>query len=167
MAKPLPDPERLLESLVAAMRPRVGADARLVGIHTGGAWVAERLHRALGITAPLGLLAIVRRGEGTAPARPLRETRRSHMPFEVEGRELVLVDDVLHSGRTVRAALNALWEFGRPRRVLLAVLADRGGHELPIAPDFTGGLVEVGPGESLVLTNEGGRLRLAAVTRPA
>jgi len=166
MATPLPDPERLLESLVAAMRPRLGADARLVGIHTGGAWVAERLHRALGITTPLGLLSIARHRDGAASARPLRETRRSHLPFDVEGRELVLVDDVLHSGRTVRAALNELWDFGRPRHVLLAVLADRGGRELPIAPDFTGGLVEVGPAESLVLTNEGGRFRLAAVTRP-
>ncbi|MCW5594038.1 MAG: bifunctional pyr operon transcriptional regulator/uracil phosphoribosyltransferase PyrR [Burkholderiales bacterium] len=167
MAAPLPEPERLLEALVAQMKPVIGPDSGLVGIYTGGAWVAERLHRALGLKTPLGLLAVTLHRDDFGRIGLHREARRSHLPFEVEGRDIVLVDDVLHTGRTVRAALNELWDFGRPRSVRLAVLADRGGRELPFAPDYTGAFVEMDPGEELVLTNEGGRLRLAAVRRPA
>ncbi len=167
MAAPLPEPERLLEALVTQMQPATGPDAGLVGIYTGGAWVAERLHRALGVKAPLGLLAVTLHRDDFGRIGLHREARRSHLPFEVEGRDIVLVDDVLHTGRTIRAAINELWDFGRPRSVRLAVLADRGGRQLPIAPDFTGAFVEMDPGEELVLTNEGGRLRLAAVRRPA
>ena len=167
MAAPLPEPERLLEALVAQMKPVIGPDSGLVGIYTGGAWVAERLHRALGLKTPLGLLAVTLHRDDFGRIGLHREARRSHLPFEVEGRDIVLVDDVLHTGRTVRAALNELWDFGRPRSVRLAVLADRGGRELPFAPDYTGAFVEIDPGEELVLTNEGGRLRLAAVRRPA
>ncbi len=167
MAAPLPEPERLLEALVTQMRPATGPVTGLVGIYTGGAWVAERLHRALGVKAPLGLLAVTLHRDDFGRIGLHREARRSHLPFEVEGRDIVLVDDVLHTGRTIRAAINELWDFGRPRSVRLAVLADRGGRQLPIAPDFTGAFVEMDPGEELVLTNEGGRLRLAAVRRPA
>ncbi len=166
MAAPLPDPERLLEALATQMKPSTGAEAGVIGIYTGGAWVAERLHRSLGVRTPLGLLAVTLHRDDFGRIGLHREARRSHLPFEVEGRDIVLVDDVLHTGRTIRAALNELWDFGRPRSVRLAVLADRGGRELPIAPDFTGAIVDIGPGEELVLTNEGGKLRLAAVRRP-
>jgi pyrimidine operon attenuation protein/uracil phosphoribosyltransferase len=128
--------------------------------------VAERLHRALGAKTPLGQLAVTLHRDDFGRIGLHREARRSHLPFEVEGRDIVLVDDVLHTGRTIRAALNELWDFGRPRSVRLAVLADRGGRELPIAPDFKGAFVEMDPAEELVLTNEGGKLRLAAVRRP-
>ena len=167
MAAPLPDPERLLEALVTQMKPAIGPETGLVGIYTGGAWVAERLHRALGAGTPLGLLAVTLHRDDFGRIGLHREARRSHLPFEVEGRDIVLVDDVLHTGRTIRAALNELWDFGRPSRVRLAVLADRGGRELPVAPDFAGARLELDPGEALVLTNEGGKLRLAAVRRPA
>ena len=167
MATPLPDPERLLEALATQMKASTGPETGFVGIYTGGAWVAERLHRALGAKMPLGLLAVTLHRDDFGRIGLHPEQRRSHLPFEVEGRDIVLVDDVLHTGRTVRAALNELWDFGRPARVRLAVLADRGGRELPIAPDFCGGAVEVGPDEDLVLTNESERLRLAAVRRPS
>jgi pyrimidine operon attenuation protein/uracil phosphoribosyltransferase len=167
MAAPLPEPERLLEALANQMKPALGPGTGLVGIYTGGAWVAERLHRALALQVPLGLLAVTLHRDDYGRIGLHREARRSHLPFEVEGRDIVLVDDVLHTGRTVRAALNELWDFGRPARVRLAVLADRGGRELPVAPDFAGAVVDVDPEEELVLTNEGGRLRLAAVRRPS
>ena len=167
MAAPLPEPERLLEALAGQMKSRIGPDAGIVGIYTGGAWVAERLHRALGVRTPLGLLAVTLHRDDFGRIGLHRESRRSHLPFEVEGRDIILVDDVLHTGRTIRAALNELWDFGRPKSVRLAVLADRGGRDLPIAPDFTGAFVEMDPAEELVLTNEGGKLRLAAVRRPA
>jgi pyrimidine operon attenuation protein / uracil phosphoribosyltransferase len=167
MAAPLPDPERVLAALASQMKASTGPEAGIVGIYTGGAWVAERLHRALGVKTPLGLLAVTLHRDDFGRIGLHREARRSHLPFEVEGRDIVLVDDVLHTGRTIRAALNELWDFGRPRSVCLAVLADRGGRELPICADFVGQAVEVDAGEDLVLTNEGGKLRLAAVRRPA
>lgn len=166
MAAPLPEPERLLEALVTQMKDLAVPETGIVGIYTGGAWVAERLHRALGVKTPLGQLAVTLHRDDFGRIGLHREARRSHLPFEVEGRDIVLVDDVLHTGRTIRAALNELWDFGRPRSVRLAVLADRGGRELPIAPDFTGAFVEMDPAEELVLANEGGKLRLAAVRRP-
>lgn len=166
MTPSLPDPEQLVLALAGQMRGRLSADAGLVGIYTGGAWVAERLHRALGLAVPLGVLAVTLHRDDFGRIGLHRESRRSQIPFNVDGREVVLVDDVLHTGRTVRAALNELYDFGRPKAVRLAVLADRGGRELPFAADFVGATVELGREEELVLSNENGKLRLAAVKRP-
>ena len=162
----LPDPEQLVRELAERMRGKIAPDAGLVGIYTGGAWVAERLHRMLGLSTPLGVLAVTLHRDDFGVIGLHRESRRSQIPFSVDDREVVLVDDVLHTGRTVRAALNELHDFGRPRAVRLAVLADRGGRDLPVAADFAGATVEVAPGEELVLSNENGRLRFAAVKRP-
>jgi pyrimidine operon attenuation protein/uracil phosphoribosyltransferase len=128
--------------------------------------VAERLHRALGLKQPLGLLAVTLHRDDFGRIGLHRESRRSQIPFSVDAREVILVDDILHTGRTIRAALNELYDFGRPSAVRLAILADRGGRELPIAADFSGAQVTVARGEELVLSNESGRLRLAAVKRP-
>jgi len=165
MSGSLPDPEKLVRDLAERMRPAIDKDAGLVGIYTGGAWVAERLHRALGLATPLGLLAVTLHRDDFGRIGLHRESRRSQIPFPVDGREVVLVDDVLHTGRTIRAALNELFDFGRPRAVRLAVLADRGGRELPVAADFLGANVPVEAGEELVLSNENGQLRFAAVRR--
>jgi pyrimidine operon attenuation protein/uracil phosphoribosyltransferase len=162
----LPDPEALVRSMGDAMRGSIDKDAALVGIYTGGAWVAERLHRALSIATPLGLLAVTLHRDDFGRIGLHRESRRSLIPFPVDGREVILVDDVLHTGRTIRAALNELFDFGRPRAVRLAVLVDRGGRELPLAPDFLGAKVDVAAAEDLVLSNDNGKLRLAAVKRP-
>lgn len=166
MSASLPDPERLVEALVAQMKGELAPDAGIVGIHTGGVWLAERLHRALGSKVPLGTLAVTLHRDDFGRIGLHRESRRSQIPFPVDGRDVVLVDDVLHTGRTIRAALNELFDFGRPRVVRLAVLADRGGRELPVSPDYLGAKVEVGKDEELVLSNENGKLRLAAVKRP-
>ncbi|HEX3063623.1 MAG TPA: bifunctional pyr operon transcriptional regulator/uracil phosphoribosyltransferase PyrR [Usitatibacter sp.] len=166
MSASLPDPERLVQEMAEAMRGKLAKDAALVGIYTGGAWVAERLNRVLAPGAPLGLLAVTLHRDDFGRIGLHRESRRSQIPFPVDGREIVLVDDVLHTGRTIRAALNELFDFGRPRAVRLAVLADRGGRELPVAADFLGAKVDVGADEDLVLSNDNGRLRFAAVKRP-
>jgi len=163
---PLPDPEQLVRTLAEAMRGRIAADAGMIGIYTGGAWVAERLHRALGLATPLGFLAVTLHRDDFGRIGLHRESRRSQIPFAVDGREIVLVDDVLHTGRTIRAALNELFDFGRPKAVRLAVLAERGTRELPVAPDWLGAKIEVRSDEDLVLSNENGKLRLAMVTRP-
>ncbi len=162
----LPDPEELVRQMAARMRGGIAPDAALVGIYTGGAWVAERLHRALSIAAPLGLLAVTLHRDDFGRIGLHRELRRSQIPFPVDGREVILVDDVIHTGRTIRAALNELFDFGRPRAVRLAALVDRGGRELPLAPDYLGAKVEVRADEDLVLSNDNGKLRLAAVKRP-
>ena len=162
----LPDPEGLVRSMAEQMRGKVAPDAALIGIYTGGAWIAERLHRALGLASPLGFLAVTLHRDDFGRIGLHRESRRSQIPFPVDGREVILVDDVLHTGRTIRAALNELFDFGRPRAVRLAVLASRDGRDLPICPDFLGARIEVAADEDLVLSNENGRLRLAAVKRP-
>jgi pyrimidine operon attenuation protein/uracil phosphoribosyltransferase len=162
----LPDPEELVRAMAEAMRGRIDKDAGLVGIFTGGAWVAERLHRALSLATPLGLLAVTLHRDDFGRIGLHRESRRSQIPFPVDGREVILVDDVMYTGRTVRAAMNELFDFGRPRAVRLATLVDRGGRELPMSPDFLGAKVEVRPDEDLVLSNDNGKLRLAAVKRP-
>jgi len=166
VSAPLPDPEALVRAMADAMRGKIGADAGMVGIYTGGAWVAERLHRALGLATPLGHLAVTLHRDDFGRIGLHRESRRSQIPFPVDGREIILVDDVLHSGRTIRAALNELFDFGRPKAVRLAIMAERGARELPISPDWLGAKIEVRPDEDLVLSNENGRLRLAMVTRP-
>jgi len=134
----IPDAEALLEVLVAQMKPHVTPETALVGIHTGGAWLAERLHETLRIQQPLGTIdvAFYRDDYGERALQP--QLRRSDIPFDMEGAPVILVDDVLFTGRTTRAALNELFDYGRPSRVDLAVLIDRGERELPIAPRYCG-----------------------------
>ena len=139
MAKPtvaLPDAEALLATLVGQMRAQVRPRMALVGIHTGGVWLAQRLHQALGLTEPLGSIDVSFYRDDFA-SRGLRPgTKTSVLPFAVEGADIVIVDDVLYTGRTIRAALNELFDYGRPARIDLAVLVDRGGRELPIAARY-------------------------------
>ncbi len=132
----LPDATSLCEKLAEQIRPHLTPDTALIGIHTGGVWLAERLHAALGIAEPLGTIdvAFYRDDFGSRGlhARP----RKSDIPFDIDGRPLILVDDVLYTGRTTRAALNELFDYGRPGRVDLAVLVDRGERQLPISPRY-------------------------------
>ena len=142
-----PEAEALLEQLgdgLAAWLESSGRrDPLLVGIHTGGAWVAERLHARFGFAEPLGRLDIAFYRDDFTRVGMHPQVRPSQLPFEVEDRHLVLVDDVLHTGRTIRAALNELFDYGRPASVALAVLIDRGGRELPIAADVVGARLEL------------------------
>jgi pyrimidine operon attenuation protein/uracil phosphoribosyltransferase len=135
---PLPDAEALCAELVTRLRPVVTAATAMVGIHTGGAWLAERLHRELGLTVPLGRLDISFYRDDYAKSGLHKSVKASQIPFEVDGRHILLVDDVLYTGRTVRAAMDAVVDFGRPRAIRLVVLVDRGHRELPIRPDFVG-----------------------------
>ena len=134
----LPDAEALLPALVAELRARVTPATAMIGLYTGGAWLAERLHATLGLAAPLGLMDIAFYRDDYHKQGLKHDPKRTRIPFEVEGKDLLLVDDVLYTGRTVRAAMNELFDYGRPASIRLAVLVDRGGHELPIRPDFTG-----------------------------
>ncbi len=162
-----PDAETLLAHLAAAMTGAVGRDTALVGIHSGGVWIAERLHAMLGLALPLGMLDVSFYRDDYQSRGLKTGVRPSAVPFEVQGRDLVLVDDVLYTGRTIRAALNVLFDYGRPARVRLAALVDRGGRELPIDAAFVGGVMQVAPGDSVRLDRGAdGRLTLT-VTGPA
>jgi pyrimidine operon attenuation protein/uracil phosphoribosyltransferase len=157
----LPDPEALCAELVAQLRPHVTADTALVGIYTGGAWLAERLHAALGIALPLGLLDISFYRDDFDKTGLHPQIKPTQIPFDVAGRHIVLVDDVLYTGRTVRGAMNELFDYGRPASISLAVLIDRGGRELPVAAQYVGATLEVPSGHMLVLDrDENGKLRL-------
>jgi pyrimidine operon attenuation protein/uracil phosphoribosyltransferase len=133
-----------------ANRPAV----HLVGIHSGGVWIAERLQRDLSLSRPLGTLSSAfhrddydRRGLPAA-------LKSSTLPFEVAGADIVLVDDILFTGRTVRASLNEIFDYGRPSRVTLAVLVDRGGRELPVAADHAGLILPLDPARSFALERD-------------
>lgn len=160
----LPDAEQLCERLARALRPRVGPATAMIGIHTGGAWVAERLHAALGLTEPLGLLDIAFYRDDYAKQGLAKDPKRSKIPFAVEGKDLLLVDDVLHTGRTVRAAINELFDYGRAASIALVVLAERDGRQLPICAQHAGAKIEVPAGMRLRLKRDDqGRLRLEFV----
>ena len=131
-----PDAERLCRELAEMMRPHVAADTALVGIYTGGVWLAERLHAMLGIAQPLGSLDVSFHRDDFSRTGLKAGLKASSLPCEIEGAHVILVDDVLYTGRTVRAAVNELFDFGRPASVDLAVLVDRGGRELPVCARF-------------------------------
>ena len=114
------------------------ADPLMIGIHTGGVWVADRLHGQLGLSEPLGHLDISFYRDDFTRIGLHPQVRPSYLPVGIDDRHLILIDDVLQSGRTIRAALNVLFDYGRPASVILATLAERAGRELPIAPDVVG-----------------------------
>jgi pyrimidine operon attenuation protein/uracil phosphoribosyltransferase len=124
----------------------------MVGIHTGGVWVAERLHRLLGIETPLGSLDISFYRDDFTRIGMNPQVRPSELPFPVDDRHLILVDDVLHTGRTVRAALNELFDYGRPASIALAVLVERDGRELPIEANVVGRHMRLSDNEHVKLT---------------
>jgi pyrimidine operon attenuation protein/uracil phosphoribosyltransferase len=162
MSTRLPDAETACEQLARELRPLVGPKTAMVGLYTGGAWLAERLHAVLGIEAPLGLMDIAFYRDDYAARGLKHDPKRTRIPFDVNGAELLLVDDVLYSGRTVRAAMNELFDYGRPASIRLVVLADRGGRELPICAQHCGARVDVPAGQRLRLTRgDDGRLALA------
>lgn len=139
----LPDAEALCASLAASLAARIGPSSAMIGIHTGGAFVAERLHAALGMKEPLGFLDIAFYRDDYDRKGLARDPKRSKIPFDVAGKDLLLVDDVLYTGRTVRAAVNELFDYGRPASIALVVLVERDGRQLPICAQYAGARVEV------------------------
>ena len=165
MPKPaLPDAEQLLIALTAQMRPHVTAQTGLIGIVTGGAWLAERLHQELKLEVPYGSLDVSFYRDDFQHKGLKHQVAPSEIPFEVEGRDLILVDDVLYTGRTIRAAMNELFDYGRPASIRLAALVDRGGRELPIAAQFAATTLTLPARQSIELKRDAqGRLSLALI----
>ncbi|WP_295538554.1 bifunctional pyr operon transcriptional regulator/uracil phosphoribosyltransferase PyrR [uncultured Thiohalocapsa sp.] len=146
------DMAQALDTLLSARGAR---PPLMIGIHTGGVWVAERLHRLLALAEPLGYLDISFYRDDFTRIGMHPRVRPSHLPVAVDDRHIVLVDDVIQSGRTIRAALNVLFDYGRPASVMLAVLAERSGRELPIEPNVVGLHADLAHGEHLKLAGPG------------
>jgi pyrimidine operon attenuation protein/uracil phosphoribosyltransferase len=131
------DAEALYGELLAGVRALLQPDTLLVGIWSGGAWLAERLQRDLARPGEHGVISSTLHRDDFGSRGLAAGADATRLPFDVTGRELLLVDDVLYTGRTIRAVLNELYDFGRPAGVQLAVLVDRGGRVLPIAAAFS------------------------------
>ncbi|WP_234084122.1 bifunctional pyr operon transcriptional regulator/uracil phosphoribosyltransferase PyrR [Azonexus sp. R2A61] len=150
----LPDADAQCRQLADALRPHLSKQPVLVGIYSGGAWVAERLAELLGLPDEIGLIDVSFYRDDFAEKGLHPQVKPTLIPFDVEGRHIVLVDDVLYTGRTTRAAINELFDYGRPASVTLAVLADRGGRELPISADWCVWPTALPAGQNLVLARD-------------
>lgn len=165
----LPDAEVLYGTLLAQIRSGLAGveQVAMVGIHSGGAWLAERLAVDLGLLEKENRLGYVDPSfyrDDYAEKGLRADVKASQIPFDVNGAVIVLVDDVLYTGRTTRAAINELFDYGRPARVLLAALVDRGGRELPVSADFLADTMTLGEHQSLQLERaEDGRFSLTVV----
>src|SRR5437762_7257787 len=157
----IPDAEAALAALIERMRGAVAYDAAFVGIYSGGAWLAQRIVAELPGDHPIGYIDVSFYRDDYHRTGLKGGTKRTELPFDVAGATIVLVDDVLYTGRSVRAAINELFDYGRPARIELAVLVDRGGRELPIDATYCGARLAVARDLSVVLSRDGERLRLA------
>ena len=151
------DAEALYRELLGQIRAAYGESLTqagapvLAGIYSGGVWLVERLAKDLNV-AGFGVVNVSLHRDDYAKKGLHSQASPTSLPFEVDNRKILLIDDVLSTGRTVRAAVNELYDYGRPASVELAVLADRGGRELPMAARFTGGIVDIPANATLVLT---------------
>lgn len=160
---PIPQAEELLTRLEQKLVPLIQPQTAIVGIHSGGAWIAERLLPLLQQAHPDCSLVF-----GTLDSSFYRddyhqrglhaETRPSQIPFDVENRHIILLDDVFYTGRTIRAAMNELFDYGRPASITLAVLVDRGGRELPICPQVAAIQLELPFEQKLQLSRDDNNL---------
>ena len=147
------DAESLYAELLKGVRSLLTPTTRLVGITSGGAWLAARLQKDLGLEGEAGSISSAMHRDDFAQ-RGLSDGGQTKLPFEVNGAHLIVLDDVLYTGRTIRAVLNELFDYGRPAKVQLAVLVDRGGRELPLEADYAAARVALPATQSLALTKD-------------
>ena len=124
----------------------------MIGIRTGGVWIAEHMHQRLNITEPLGLLDISFYRDDFSQIGVNPNVKPSQLPPHIEGRDIILIDDVFYTGRTIRAALNEIFDYGRPNQVVLAVLIERDGRQIPLCPDCIGASITLNAGQRIKLT---------------
>lgn len=144
------DAEALYRELVRGVQQLCPAQTRLVGITSGGAWLAQRLHQDLKLEGAPGVISSALHRDDFAQ-RGLSSGGQTVLPFDVNGAQILILDDVLYTGRTIRAVINELFDYGRPALVKLAVLVDRGGRELPIQADYAAARVVLPATQSLAL----------------
>jgi pyrimidine operon attenuation protein/uracil phosphoribosyltransferase len=144
------DAEALYRELLRGVQTLCTASTRLVGVTSGGAWLAQRLQHDLECEGAAGTISSAMHRDDYA-RRGLSSSVQTHIPFDVTGADVLLLDDVLYTGRTLRAVLNELFDYGRPASVKLAVLVDRGGRELPVQADFAAARVALAANQTLAL----------------
>lgn len=136
------DVEQLIATMADALKAKLSAvdknEILMIGIHTGGVWVAQRLHQALELKESLGILDIAFYRDDFSRIGLNPQVKPSQLPISVDNKHILLVDDILHTGRTVRAAMNEIFDYGRPATITLIVLGERSGREMPIQPDIVG-----------------------------
>jgi pyrimidine operon attenuation protein/uracil phosphoribosyltransferase len=147
------DAEALYRDLLRGVQALRRPDTRLVGVTSGGAWLAERLHQDLQIASPPGIISSAMHRDDYA-RRGLAASAQTRLDFDVNGAHILLLDDVLYTGRTIRAVLNELFDYGRPAAVGLAVLVDRGGRELPVQADYAAARMSLPAGQLLALARD-------------
>jgi pyrimidine operon attenuation protein/uracil phosphoribosyltransferase len=148
------DAEALYAELLAGVRALLRSDGVLVGIWSGGAWLAERLQADLGRSGPAGVISSTLHRDDFGSRGMAAGTDATKLPFAIDGSHILLIDDVLFTGRTIRAVINELYDFGRPASVSLAVLVDRGGRELPIQPAFAAARLVLPAAQKLTLARD-------------
>ena len=152
------DAEALYRELLRGVQQMRVPQTRLVGITSGGAWLAERLQQDLGLAGSAGVISSAMHRDDFAKRGLAGAGQQTHLGFDVDDAHIILLDDVLYTGRTIRAVLNELFDYGRPGTVKLAVLVDRGGRELPVCADFAAARVALPATQSLALArDEAGR----------
>ncbi|MDD5410782.1 MAG: bifunctional pyr operon transcriptional regulator/uracil phosphoribosyltransferase PyrR [Methylobacter sp.] len=124
----------------------------MIGIRTGGVWIAEQMHRRLNISEPLGLLDISFYRDDFSQIGVNPNVKPSQLPMHIEGRDIILIDDVFYTGRTIRAAMNEIFDYGRPNQIVLAVLIERDGREIPLNPDCVGTRITLNADQRIKLT---------------
>ncbi len=159
------DTPALLETLSSDLRDLLQTrnieNPLMIGIHTGGAWVAEELHKNLNIKQPLGTLNITFYRDDFTRIGMHPQVTPSNLPFSIDDQHIILVDDVLHTGRTIRAALNEIFDYGRPASVLLAVLVERDCRELPISADVAATRIQLKTNQHIKLARDKNNLTLS------
>ena len=148
------DAEALYADLARGVRCLLQPGSVLVGIWSGGAWLAERLQRDLGLAGEHGVISSALHRDDFGSRGMTAGADHTRLPFDVNGKPIVLVDDVLYTGRTIRAVINELYDFGRPSSVTLAVLVDRGGRELPISAAVSAARIALPPAQRLSLARD-------------
>jgi pyrimidine operon attenuation protein/uracil phosphoribosyltransferase len=148
------DAEALYVELLRGVKKLLQPDTVLVGIWSGGAWLAERLQRDLGLPGQPGVISSAMHRDDFSSRGMSAGADHTKLPFDVSGLPILLIDDVLFTGRTTRAVINELFDFGRPASVTLVVLVDRGGRELPIEPAFSAARISLGAGQNLRLAKD-------------
>ncbi len=152
---PLPTVETLIDKLTQAIKPCFPLSPCeqpiIVGIETGGFWIAKAIHKRIAPTTELGHLNISFYRDDFSKTGLQPTVKPSSLPTDIDDKTIILIDDVLYSGRTVRAAMNEIFDYGRPRRILLAILIDRGEREIPIQADFVAESIELQVGQHIKL----------------
>ena len=158
----LPNPETLLAEITAKIQAQLQPNSALVGIHSGGVWLMQRILASTKQDVAHGMLDAALYRDDYAQRGLKTEPKPSNIAFDVTDKHIILIDDIFYTGRTTRAAMNELFDYGRPASISLAVLINRGGAELPIAPNIVGANIDLKPNQDLQLTQDtSGKLLLS------